>query len=389
MAAAAELETPAAREWHPGEAQAKAGLRREIPVPRPMALAEWVPHTPVRARGLRGLLRVLAYYFVHSARCLGHTPLLLIALWFHTRRVFGLLTLYYVLRRTNWWNAAVHRFVRFGSSNRPQFLRARREPYDLQKQYMVSHHPHGVLLCPWFNWLGREELPSATDPQDKGFSTKLKALDGLAVNLCVAPAVQFYSLHGEIYRDKVTDARSSTMRRILRGSKRKPVKESVMICPGGFSEAVYTGFSDKYEVAYLRERYGFVKVAIEEGIDIIPTYGFGSADMYWGWDWKRHERATLSQKWGLPLVIWSGLFGTNIPRFEDTVTVCFDPFPTSQYTLGEIEQCHADYCAYLKVCFDAYKGCCCATAEKELVFVGKNHRPPQSPPRKVACRSAL
>ena len=30
------------------------------------------------------------------------------------------------------------------------------------------------------------------------------------MNLCVAPAVQFYSLHGEMYRDKVTDAKASS-----------------------------------------------------------------------------------------------------------------------------------------------------------------------------------
>lgn len=349
-----------------------------LPVPMPLALARELPVSLVRSKGPS---RVLAHYLVHSMRCLGHIPALAVALRLRTRRTLAAMMVYALLRRTDWWNAKVHNFIRFGSSNRPRFIQAQRQPYDCSKQYLISQHPHGVLLCPLFTWLGREEGPSASDPSDKGFSTRMKAMNGLVVNLCFAPAVQLYTLHGEMYRDKVTDVSASTMRNILRRTRDQPVKESVCVCPGGFSEAVYTGYSDKHEVSFIKGRYGFIKLAIEEGVDIIPTYSFGAQDMYWGADWKRHERARLAQKTGLPLLAWSGKFGTNVPLNEDTVTVSFDPFPISAYRPDQVELAHADYCLYLKMCFDAYKGCCESTRNKELVFAGKDSPPQVSPAR--------
>lgn len=359
---------------------------RIIPIPRPPSEAEVLPICTVQSRGPH---RLLAYCLVHSVRCLGHIPWLALAMKKKPKQIIAALLMYYGFRRTDSWNSAVHRLIRLGSSNRPRFIRARRVPYDTNKQYVVSVHPHGVLLCGWFNWLGREETPSFKDPADRGFSSGIKALDGLVTNLCFAPAVQHYALHGEMYRDKVTDAQGATMRRILQRTKNSPVKESVCVCPGGFSEAAYTGYSEKHEISYIKGRYGVMKVAIEAGIDIIPTYSFGVSDMYWGWDWKRHERARLSQKVGLPMVVWSGKYGTNVPHFEDTVTVSFDPFPSSTYSLDEVELAHEHYCEYLKRCFDAYKGCCATSKNKELVFIGKDDPPPAHVQASRAIRSAL
>jgi len=353
-------------------------LALSLPMPMSPDLARELPVSLVRSKGLS---RMMAHYIVHSMRCLGHVPAVAVALRLRTRRTIAAMVVYALLRRTDWWNAAVHNFIRFGSSNRPRFIQAQRKPYDSSKQYLISQHPHGVLLCPLFTWLGREETPSVSNPSDKGFSTRLKALNGLVVNLCFAPAVQFYSLHGEMYRDKVTDVSASTIKNILRRTRNQTVKESVCVCPGGFSEAVYTGYSDKHEVSFIKGRYGFIKIAIEEGIDIIPVYSFGAQDMYWGADWKRHERARLAQKTGLPLMAWSGKYGTNVPLQEDTVTVSFDPFPTSTYRPDQVELAHADYCQYLKICFDTYKGCCASTRSKELVFAGKDSPPQVTPAR--------
>jgi len=240
---------------------------------------------------------------------------------------------------------------------------------------MFSFHPHGIMACGWFNWLGRHELPSQTDPEDKGFSSGFRALDGIRTKLCFAPAVQHYQLHGEMYRDMVTDAAGKTLRKIFRDTKGQPKPTTVGLCPGGFSEAVYTGYSDKYDVAFLKGRFGFIKIAIEAGVDIIVAYSFGVADMYKSLDWNRQARAEKSQATGLPMVLWSGKYGTNVPHFEDTVTVTFDPFPTSQYTLDQVEQAHEDYCQYLKVCFDTYKGCCEKSKNKELLFAGRGSPP--------------
>merc|ERR1719203_5323 len=90
-----------------------------------------------------------------------------------------------------------------------------------------------------------------------------------------------------------------------------------MCSPGGFSEAVYVDYSDRQEVSYIKGRLGFIKLAIEAGIDIIPTYSFGAQDMYKAWAWNRAGRAKKAQDLGLPMVAWWGRFGTNMPYFED------------------------------------------------------------------------
>eukprot|EP00811_Abedinium_folium_P036786 NODE_9462_length_1423_cov_4.329475.p1 GENE.NODE_9462_length_1423_cov_4.329475~~NODE_9462_length_1423_cov_4.329475.p1 ORF type:complete len:374 (+),score=69.43 NODE_9462_length_1423_cov_4.329475:51-1172(+) len=361
---------------------------RPLPVPRPLEEAEEVGLTAPDVRG--GLPHLLARFLVHSMRTYGHVPWWFVLLRFRPRAAVQVLLLYaMVLRRSHHWQNATHKFLQYGSSRKPRFIKARRVPYDTSRQYIMSHHPHGVLLCPWFNWLSREEAPSLCDATDHGFSTRFHVMDNLVMTLCFAPAVQYMLLHSEIYRDKVTDATAKSVRGILQRSRDAPVKESTMLCPGGFSEATYMGYSDKLEVAYILGRKGFLKIAITEGVDVIPTYSFGATSMYRSIGWRREARAKLSQKSGLPLLAWWGRFGTNLPLHEDTVTVSFDPFPASQYTLAELDAAHADYCAYLKICFDAYKGCCAASKNQQLVFCGKGHPPPPPPSMTTVARAKL
>ena len=172
-----------------------------------------------------------------------------------------------------------------------------------------------------------------------------------------------------IFEHAFYSASAKTMRKILAKG------ESVLLVPGGFSEAVYTGASKDYDHAYLAGRGGFLKLAIERGIDVAPIYGFGVASAYSGlhvFEGSRHWRAVMSQRTGLPGVLPFGKFGSAIPYDESYVTVLLDPFPTSKYSLHQIEQCSQDYAAYLQRCFDAYKGCKASEAHKELLVVGEH-----------------
>ena len=111
-------------------------------------------------------------------------------------------------------------------------------------------------------------------------------------------------------------------------------------------------------------------------MDIIVAYSFGLNDMYKTLEWQRHWRAVQAQALGLPTVLWAGPFLLgNVPYTEKITVVTFDPFPTSQYTVDQLEQAHADYCDYLKRCFDEHKASCGA-GNKRLEFIGKSV-PPQ------------
>ena len=310
-------------------------------------------------------VRSVAYALVHSWRLVvGYLPFVLFGLLKKPKRTIPLMIAYLLVQKTNTWRSLIHRFIDFGSSRRPKFVPCQTKPFDPKKQYLCCLHPHGILVCGFYNLISRFGKDFTSD--------SFELMDGLRIVLCFAPAVQHFPLHGEMYGNRVFDASASTIRRILNDKKEGL---SVALSPGGFSEAVYTGASSKYEYSYLKSRKGFIKIAIEAGVDIIPTYSFGIDSMYHTLSPGRHIRAKIAQKTGLPLVAWWGKYGTSIPLHENHVTATFDPFPSSQYTIDQLDQCHSDYLIYLKQCFDDHK-VKVGYGHKTLVFIGKDTPPP-------------
>ena len=315
------------------------------------------PHRPP-------LLLLPLYSALHSARVLGYAPLALLALARWPAQVATYATVYYTLRfNSAMWREGVRRFISMGSSRRPRLVRAQTRPYDKNAQYLIASHPHGILNYGWWNIFARAR---------EGISS---CFDGLELMMCMAPAVQWYPLYGELLEDRGTDAAAGTVRKILRESNLSPA-----IIPGGFSEACYTNASPDVEYSYIADRTGFIRLAIEAKVDIIVCYTYGLNQMYRTVEWQRHARAVKAQAWGIPLVYWWGPLGYffgNVPYSEDVNVVTFDPFPASQYTIEQLPQAHADYMDYLRKCFDSRKaehGC----GHKELVFVGRNGPAPRS-----------
>ena len=296
---------------------------------------------------------------IHSGRVLGYLPLLLMSLarW-PAKTVSGMAAYHGIRCNSTLWCRAVQRLVALGSSKRPRLVRAQTRPYDKSRQYLLAAHPHGILNYGWWNLIARFGL---------------ELVDGLQLVMCVAPAVQYYPLYFEIFGDRVTDASRATVMRILGKSSMTPA-----LIPGGFSEATYTNADPNVEYAYIADRLGFVRCAIEAGVDIIPSYTYGLNSMYNTLGTARHWRAVKAQAWGLPTVWWTGAFGPlgNVPLTEDVTVVTFDPFPASQYTVEQTALAHADYMEYLRVCFDSKKAEMGA-GHKTLEFIGKN-QPPRS-----------
>lgn len=291
---------------------------------------------------------------VHSLRVMGYTPFLIWSLLRMPQLTLGSAAAYYALRfGSSGWNAAVRRVIALGSSTTPRLIRAQSKPYDPSKQYIVASHPHGVMNYGWFNLIARFGLG---------------LVDGLQLVMCMAPGFHLYPGYGEIFQDRAADPSAKTIRKLLRTTGMSPA-----IIPGGFSEAVYTNADPSIEYNYIGDRTGFVRLAIEHGVDIIPAYSYGLNDMYRTLGWRRQWRASKAQAWGIPMVGWTGPFGgwvVNNPYTED-ITVCtFDPFPASTYTLEQLPQAHADYLKYLEVCFESRKAEAGA-AHKRIEFVGR------------------
>ena len=299
---------------------------------------------------------VLLRALVHSGRVLGYLPLLLWSLVRWPRRTACGIMTYCGVRQSQAWQGGIRRLLELGSSKRPRLLRAQTRPYDPSRQYLLAAHPHGILNYGWWNLICRHGL---------------HLVDGLELCMCVAPAVRFYPLYAELFGDRITDPSKRTVMRILKETTMTPA-----LIPGGFSEAAYTNAHPTVEYAYIADRIGFVRSAIEAGVDIIPAYTYGLNDMYDTPSLWRHWRAVKAQALGIPLLYWFGPFGpiSNVPYTEDVTVVTFDPFPASQYSIEQAPQAHADYMLYLERCFESKKAEAGA-AHKTLEFISKGVPP--------------
>lgn len=191
-------------------------------------------------------------FAVHQGRLLGYMPLVLWSLFRSPKRTLQGVAAYYALRLgSSRWCEFVRGLLACGSSRRPKLIRAQSKPFDTSKQYLLCAHPHGILNGGWWNLISRYGL---------------RLVDGLELTMCVAPAVQWYPLYGELFEDRVTDASKRTIERILQTTRLTPC-----LIPGGFSEATYTNADPNVEYAYIADRLGFIRIAIEQGVDIIPS----------------------------------------------------------------------------------------------------------------------
>eukprot|EP00884_Botryococcus_braunii_P007200 jgi/Botrbrau1/16481/Bobra.0142s0075.1 len=92
---------------------------------------------------------------------------------------------------------------------------------------------------------------------------------------------------------------------------------SVLLCPGGVRECTYMKHGE--EVAYVRSRTGFVRIALQHGAPIIPVFCFGQTRTF---SWVKPGPPVLpaplveriARTIGfLPLLIW-GVWGTPLPH---------------------------------------------------------------------------
>lgn len=209
------------------------------------------------------------------------------------------------------------------------------------KNYLVGAHPHGV-----FSFAG-VCAAVATHSSPDGFGA---ALPDEAPTAAASVVKLFPILKDVLAVFGLIDASSSTLSKRLS----RP-RGSLVLYIGGMIELFYS--SPKKEVVFLKQRKGFIKLALRAGADVVPVYMFGNTTVLsvlaWG------PLASLSRSLGMSVTLFWGRFGLPMPKPVRLTYVRGRPLGMPHIenpSPEDIEKWHATYCEKLTELFESYKG---------------------------------
>jgi 2-acylglycerol O-acyltransferase 2 len=242
----------------------------------------------------------------------------------------------------NPWKAAENNFlVRYLLGWLPIKL-LRTTKLNPDKLYIFACHPHGTL---------------AFNRAAVGFSTETLwdlAFPNITFRVLTATPPFFVPFIREFWLwSYCIDASKSTAVKAIR-----QLRASLFVYPGGELEQIETVYQQ--HIAMLSMRKGFIKLAIEEGAEVVPVYAFGETDLYYHSRFLREFRKYLTRRFHVAVPLLRGQFG--LMPFRVPVTMVFGApiklVHSSTPTQAEIDHGHKLYCAALLKLFDDYKEKC-------------------------------
>lgn len=137
-------------------------------------------------------------------------------------------------------------------------------------------------------------------------------------------------------------------------------KKQLFILAGGIAE-IFTAKPGKHRVVF-KNRRGLVKLSLETGSQIIPTYVFGANDFYKNALTDKGFFSSLSRKLRISIIFFGGHFWSPFLPFTPKVTMVMgSPIPVERWDKDTpipaevIERLHDLYLKQLEELFEKYK----------------------------------
>jgi len=140
---------------------------------------------------------------------------------------------------------------------------------------------------------------------------------------------------------------------------------SPCLCPGGVREVgLITNRNEEINV-FVRERKGFIRIAMSHGVPIVPVFAFGLRDAYQFWMLKNSVVQWIGRKIGFQPMVFTGVAGLPFAPGKSNcsfVNVIGKPIPCPKKPLDQIgksdkdvDAVHDKYVKALQELYDAHK----------------------------------
>ncbi|KAI6236594.1 Acyltransferase [Aphelenchoides besseyi] len=220
------------------------------------------------------------------------------------------------------------------------------------RNYLFGCHPHGILSIGVF----ANFCTNGTQ-----FSSKFPGIQSYAASL---PSQFYYPWRHEIVSALGVICSSATgISKIL---SRPKGGNAVCLVVGGAEEAL-DAHRDNYTLC-LKNRKGFIKLALRQGASLVPVYSFGETELFTQFENPKGSRlrefqSIFKKRVGVAPVLFYGssLFGNQIgflPHRNRLITVVGSPIhltKTLEPSQEEIDATHAKYVAALVQLFEENK----------------------------------
>ena len=205
------------------------------------------------------------------------------------------------------------------------------------KNYLLVKVPHGAL-----SYVGIASAVCATFPEFQGRLPMTAVADAVLYTPILKHVLGIFGIV------------SASKQSMIATLQKKGVAGTIVLYVGGMAELFLS--CENEEKLYLKNRKGFIKLALSQGVDVIPIYLFGNTSVLSVL--KKGLLASFSRRSGVSLTYIWGRFYLPIPRDCKLLYVSGKPLGMPHIphpTQDDIDQWHAKFCNEVTRIYNQYR----------------------------------